>query len=141
MANFGGTDFIGAGFILLGTILHSLTNVVNEKFLDDDDLPPMSLCHIVGTQSILLYIGYFLIWVMPDFTKLVLDPITCFSDANWGFFFCFFFLFLWYFVFVFVFFLIGLLLLLLLDLNLFGCWICCCWFVFCCCCCLDFFFC
>lgn len=57
-----GGDIFAILFLLLGTIFHSLTNVVNQKLLtkDEDRIPPATLSAIIGAISVGGYLMYIL---------------------------------------------------------------------------------
>ena len=75
----GGDQLYGSIWILTGTILHSLTNVVNQKLLqnaapDAVKIEPESLCHIIGAWSVLawvVYIGVIVFYLGDSFSTLV----------------------------------------------------------------------
>ncbi len=89
----GGSDQLyGSLWILTGTILHSLTNVVNQKLLQMagsgskttskkprfPEIEPESLCHIIGAWSILAWAVYilFIRFVLGDsFHTLIFAPL------------------------------------------------------------------
>merc|ERR1712072_202683 len=58
---------MGMILILIGCVLHSLTNVVNEHYIRTYDFPPSKLCSIVGTISLSTYIAiYALGYIFPE---------------------------------------------------------------------------
>eukprot|EP00392_Amoebophrya_sp_AT5.2_P002361 g2366.t1 len=77
----GGGDVFAIFLMLAGTILHSGTNVFNQKILTacaSDDIrpiPPASLAVMIGIISCFLYAFYFFGWVWPDFSDIVYHPV------------------------------------------------------------------
>lgn len=56
---FGGDDLetlLGILFILIGCILHSLTNVVVEKYIRKYSIPPAKLCCLIGIINMLIWL-------------------------------------------------------------------------------------
>lgn len=61
---------LGAIFILVGSLLHSLTNVVNERFIRRYAISPSKLCSCIGVYSLTLWlICYACGYILPEQKK------------------------------------------------------------------------
>lgn len=63
----GSEPILGVVFILIGCVLHSLTNVVNEHYIRKYDFPPSRLCCLIGTINFSLWtIIYSFGYIIPE---------------------------------------------------------------------------
>ncbi|CAD7932402.1 unnamed protein product [Amoebophrya sp. A25] len=82
IASEGSGDLFAIMLMLTGTILHSLTNVFNQKILtacatdEMKPIPPASLAVMIGIISCVLYGFYFFGWVYPEWEDIVLMPVN-----------------------------------------------------------------
>eukprot|EP00920_Eleutheroschizon_duboscqi_P029938 GHVT01072632.1.p1 GENE.GHVT01072632.1~~GHVT01072632.1.p1 ORF type:complete len:368 (+),score=92.26 GHVT01072632.1:601-1704(+) len=66
-------EFVGALLVLVSTVLHALTFVINEKFLTSHDKPidGPTLVYMMGLLNSSLLFGWMIVWTFPRWDVLI----------------------------------------------------------------------
>lgn len=68
----------GSFMIVAGSIFHSLTYILSEKLMiqNSDPIPPESLSYIMGITGTVVYSLWQVMYTIPNYQLLILDPIA-----------------------------------------------------------------